>query len=1038
MSTQCPKCSAENPDNHKFCGECATPLLQKEEVVHTKTLETQVEELTTGSIFAGRYKIIEEFGKGGMGKVYRVFDQKLNEEVALKLIKPEIAADRKTIERFKNELKLARKISHKNVGRMYEFLEDKDTHFITMEYVSGQDLRGLIRQTGQLTIGKAISIAKQICDGLSEAHSLGIVHRDLKPNNIMIDRGGNAKIMDFGIARALKDKSITGAGVVIGTPQYMSPEQVEGKDVDQRSDIYSLGIILYEMLTTRVPFEGDTPLTIGVKQKTEIPKAPKEFNERISDDLNQLILKCLEKERENRYLSATELKADLEKLEQGLPTTDRIVSPKKPVTSKEITVKITPKKLLIPALLFAAAAVIVIVLFLFIPGKSIKHSIAVITFENQTGSEALDYLRTVIPNLLISGLGQSKDIYVISWERMHDSLVAMGETETDIINTELGLKLCQREGIEAIVTGSFIKTGELFTTDVKVLEVESKNLLKSASTNGQGVESIMASQINYLAKEISRGLGFSARKAKSDQANIIDVTTSSMDAYKYYSLGKEAYRKSNFSDAQNYFERALVLDPEFAMAHYYLTGVYSSLGNTKAWRESWDNAIKYSKNASRRERLEIEANYARAVQGDEDKNIDILIQIQREFPQDKDVHIYLGRAYIRKGLEEDGIREYKTYIEAHPNPDPEVYYQLGSIFFNKREFEQALDYYQKFVSSSPDNPGAVTSVASTYFWMGDLNEAISQFEKALLINPEHSEAYFRIAYTYTLLEEYDKAFTYLEKASMMSPSSAQKAISLCWRSFLYYWLGRMEESLALSAQVPGMVQEVENKWIEGYGYFSKWLISSYRKEFEQSRQEIEAAIEYMAKYFPSRQTFDAAQKESSLAIIDIKEGKIANLSKRMAQIKALYEEEMPPWTEYTYLTLSGYLALAEQRFDDALADIKKAKEIESTFLSMLWNWFMSENINPLKDLRAKMYMEMGDLDSAIQAYEQITAFDPESADRLMIHPTWHYELAKLYEQKGESDKAIAKYEKFLFLWKDADPGLPEVDDAKERLAELRE
>jgi serine/threonine-protein kinase len=271
---KCPKCNFENPDGTRFCGNCAAPLELSEEipVSHTKTLETPKEELTTGSTFAGRYQIIEELGKGGMGRVYRAIDKKLNEEVALKLIKHEIASDEKTLERFGNELKIARKIVHKNVGRMYEMMEEKGTHFITMEYVSGEDLKSFIRRSRQLNIGTAVVIARQVCDGLAEAHRLGVVHRDLKPNNIMIDKEGNARIMDFGIARSLKEKRITGAGVMIGTPEYMSPEQVEGKETDQRSDIYSLGVILYEMVTGRVPFEGDTPFTIGVKHKSETPK----------------------------------------------------------------------------------------------------------------------------------------------------------------------------------------------------------------------------------------------------------------------------------------------------------------------------------------------------------------------------------------------------------------------------------------------------------------------------------------------------------------------------------------------------------------------------------------------------------------------------------------------------------------------------------------------------------------------------------------------------------------------------------------------
>jgi len=232
-----------------------------------------VNELTTGSTFAGRYQIIEELGKGGMGRVYKVLDTKISEKIALKLIKPEVASDRETIERFSNELKLARKIRHKNVCGMFDIGEADGSHFITMEYVSGEDLKAMIRMSTGLTMGTVLSIGKQVCQGLAEAHSLGVVHRDLKPQNIMIDRGGNAKIMDFGIARSVREKGITGAGIMIGTPEYMSPEQTEAKDVDQRSDIYSLGIILYEMATGRVPLNSASTMTMQAVSGTA-RKAP--------------------------------------------------------------------------------------------------------------------------------------------------------------------------------------------------------------------------------------------------------------------------------------------------------------------------------------------------------------------------------------------------------------------------------------------------------------------------------------------------------------------------------------------------------------------------------------------------------------------------------------------------------------------------------------------------------------------------------------------------------------------------------------------
>jgi len=361
MSVKCPKCHHENSEDSIYCGKCTTPLKLPEEIDVTETIETPKEELTTGVTFAGRYQIIEELGKGGMGKVYKVHDTEIREKVALKLLKSEISADEKTIERFRNEIKLARKIAHRNVCKMFDLGEEKGTRFITMEYVEGEDLKSMIRMMGLLSRGKAISIAKQVCEGLAEAHGFGIVHRDLKPSNIMIDKFGNAKIMDFGIARSLRAKGITGTGVMIGTPEYMSPEQVEGKETDQRTDIYSLGIILYEMVTGQTPFDGETAFSIALKHKSEIPRDPREFNAQIGDDLSILILQCLEKDRDKRYQRVEDLISDFTKIEESIPTTERVVPKRQPLTAREITVKFSLKKFIVPSVVVLALVILITV-----------------------------------------------------------------------------------------------------------------------------------------------------------------------------------------------------------------------------------------------------------------------------------------------------------------------------------------------------------------------------------------------------------------------------------------------------------------------------------------------------------------------------------------------------------------------------------------------------------------------------------------------------------------------------------------------------
>jgi serine/threonine-protein kinase len=584
VSVKCPRCETDNPPDSKFCRECATPLpsAAKTAAPLTKTLETPKEELHTGVVFAGRYQIIEELGTGGMGKVYRAVDKKLNEEVALKLIRPEIASDSKTLERFSQELRIARKIVHKNVGRMYELMEDGQAHFITMEFISGQDLRGLIRQSGQLAAGTAVSIAKQVCQGLSEAHRLGVVHRDLKPSNIMIDREGQARIMDFGIARSLKGKGITGEGMVVGTPEYMSPEQVEGKEADQRADIYSLGIILYEMVTGRVPFEGDTPFSIAYKHKHEAPVEPRKFNPQLPDALNRVILLCMEKNREKRFQTAQELLADLEKIERGVPAAaERATAARTPLTSKEITVTFSLRKLIVPAL--AALAVVALAAVAFVifrksgPGLD-PNLVVVAVFENQTGDSSLDSLGRMASDWISQGLSQIGGLKVVpTMSVAQPSGMARPKEETRPPLSPLQA-LAEETGAGKVVSGTYYLAGGELQFLSSITDTQKRKLILSL----EPVKGSLTDRMNVIEKLRQRVMGALAAGFNLAIPDTRGARPPSYEAYQEFVSGISSFG-SDYARAISHLEKAIELDPGFMPAYQWLASSYRNMGR-------WDKA----------------------------------------------------------------------------------------------------------------------------------------------------------------------------------------------------------------------------------------------------------------------------------------------------------------------------------------------------------------------------------------------------------------------------------------------------------------
>jgi serine/threonine protein kinase/Tfp pilus assembly protein PilF len=998
--------------------------------------------LAGGVVMIGRtvshYKILEHLGGGGMGVVYKAQDLKLDRPVALKFLPPHFGTDPEEKARFVHEAQAASSLDHNNICNVHEIDETPDGQiFIVMAHYEGETLKKKIER-GPMKIDEAVEIAVQVAQGLVKAHEHDIVHRDIKPANIMVTTDGVAKIVDFGLAKLTGQTRLTKTGTTLGTAAYMSPEQTRGDAIDHRSDIWSLGVVLYEMATGQLPFKAEYDNALFYAITNAQPAPMSSLRTGVPLELERIVNKALEKDPGERYQHADELLADLRHFRRETERRETSVS----VPGTHVAQSRRPLR----TTLLSAGVIILLAIAFFILKPflfdemlvSEPKPIAVISFANQTGDKTYDYLQAAIPNLLITNLEQSKYLRVTTWERMLDIAEQMGKPGVQIIDREMGFEICRRGGIDAIVLGSFVKAGNMFATDVKVLNVRSKTLLKSASAKGEGVESILKSQIDELSREISRGVGLSERRIEATPLQIGGVSTSSMEAYNYYLRGKQDYTRYLYADARRFLEKAVTIDSGFAAAYLHLGMALRQLSNTAEAHRALEMAKKYAQKSTRKEKLLIDGLYAYLVENNGDEALRLLHILAEEYPEEKDAYLFLGLGYSLRKMHEPAIQAFEKLLTLDPGNGDALNY-LAYIYSEKGDFDRAVSYLKKYAAVFPGDPNPFDSMGEMYFRMGRLDEAMARYNEALEAKPDFMPSYLSMGYIHALNENYLAAIERIEQFIARAPAKGFQSEGFYNLAFVHFLTGQARGALEdltkgerLANAVGNTQLEAMGEWSRGWYHYESGEIASARKCFNHwfaLRPETDSA-----HISPARVGLAFAQ-----GMLDIKAGNTDSAASRLAELRSILPhlnlQQDRSFADYQRDLLQAELLLARDSLGRAIEVFASASQMPIPTLSTLTMAYY--NIPQIKDGLARAYLRTGRTNDAIAEYERLTRFDPQGQDRRFIPPRYHYDLGRLYEQRGEQEKAANQYKRLLVIWQNADSNTPARADAKRRLDGLR-
>ncbi len=692
--------------------------------------------LEAGDVLGGRYEILQLLGEGGMGAVYKAQDRELDRPVALKLIRAELASNPGILARFKQELLLSRQVTHKNVIRIYDLGDADGVKFITMEFVEGRDLRALIQEKKKFSPEESVEIMQQVCQALEAAHGVGVIHRDLKPQNIMRESNGRILVMDFGLARTVAGDGMTQVGALVGTMEYMSPEQALAKDLDQRSDIFTAGLILYELLTGKMPFRADSALASLIKRTQERAIPISEHDSSLPGTLTSVVNKCLEREPALRYQTATEMLRDLDAWQGNRAGATLAFHPDvKPwgqtVPWPLLTGIVTVLALSITGYIFRGR--------LFSPSAEKTGpvlSLAVMPFRNASGDQSWDWLGPSLADMLSTDVGQSSHLRTVSPDRVEQVFHDLRIAPNSVVDSSTLGRVAEFTNADTVVWGQFTRLGEHIRIDA-TLQDRKHNRTAQMKTEADSQKDL-STAVDQMAALIRQNLALRSDEVKELQAQSFKPTSNSVDALRDYNEGLQFLRQGNNLEAQKLLLAATNADTQFAVAFSRLGEAYSALGYDTEAEQAARRAVDLSQTLPLAQKYFIEASMARVTK-DNPKAIAAYENLEKSFPDNLDVLFALGSLHEDAG-ELDKARAYYAKVLQSDGKNLDALLATGRVEIKSGNPQQGLDPLDRarHIAIDLDNQEQqaliLQATGIAYKLMNKPVEALRNYEDSMAIN----------------------------------------------------------------------------------------------------------------------------------------------------------------------------------------------------------------------------------------------------------------------------------------------------------------